>query len=353
MDYVKIKCHGGKRSPGLDSNQRSLSYQDFNHNFWNAYKNYLEKSYRHETMKAKFSYARQYYKVLADQNASPLLRLQPTKRIHVMKAMSTLSKFLGCYNIWQDIRNRHNLKWTNTYEQDSFTSLNLNLNLNTILEWLKTTLQKIPTQYGNILMFDALTGLRPNESTQSLRLLKSDPTNYFNPNNQTLEHFKHPKIFFRKTKKAYITIVNDRILDIANQCGDYSYVAIRLYLKRRNIDMHMAYCHKIFATYLHNDGIESEIIDILQGRTPKSIFAKHYFKPDYLDYKEKVLDGLNELYKTKVSNKQFEYRTGVRLAAFVRLTFKASYLFRFFQCGFAHIFQSLILVLVFLLHYLC
>jgi hypothetical protein len=145
-------------------------------------------------MKAKFSYARQYYKVLADQNASILLRLQPTKRVHVMKAMSTLSKFLGCYNIWQDIRNRHNLKWTNINEQNSFTSLRLSLrlSLNNMLEWLKSTLQKIPTQYGNILMFDALTGLRPNESTQSLRLLKSDPTNYFNPNNQTLEHFEHP-----------------------------------------------------------------------------------------------------------------------------------------------------------------
>jgi hypothetical protein len=153
VDYAKIECHGGKRSLGLDSNQRSLSYQDFNHNFWNAYKNYLESGYRHETMKAKFSYARQYYKVLADQNASHLLRLQPTKRIHVMKAISTLSKFLGCYNIWQDIRNRHNLKWTNINEQNSFNSLNLNLNLNTMLEWLKSTLQKIPTQYGNILIY--------------------------------------------------------------------------------------------------------------------------------------------------------------------------------------------------------
>ena len=44
--------------------------------------------------------------------------------------------------------------------------------------------------------------------------------------------------------------------------------------------VHMNYCRKIFATYLGNNGIEQEIIDLLQGRIPKSVFAKHYYRPD-------------------------------------------------------------------------
>jgi intergrase/recombinase len=45
--------------------------------------------------------------------------------------------------------------------------------------------------------------------------------------------------------------------------------------------MNMAFCRKIFATHLRNNRIEPEIIDLLQGRIPKSVFARHYFRPDF------------------------------------------------------------------------
>jgi len=44
--------------------------------------------------------------------------------------------------------------------------------------------------------------------------------------------------------------------------------------------MNMNYCRKIFATYLRNRGIESEIIDLLQGRIPQSVFLRHYYRPN-------------------------------------------------------------------------
>ena len=62
--------------------------------------------------------------------------------------------------------------------------------------------------------------------------------------------------------------------------------------------MNMAYCRKIFATYLRINGIEQEIIDLLQGRTPKSVFAKHYFRPDF-DY-QKIKHVINSLYNSIV-----------------------------------------------------
>lgn len=33
-----------------------------------------------------------------------------------------------------------------------------------------------------------------------------------------------------------------------------------------------------FATYLRQHGILAEYIDLLQGRIPKSVFARHYLK---------------------------------------------------------------------------
>ncbi|AIF82998.1 hypothetical protein NTE_00922 [Candidatus Nitrososphaera evergladensis SR1] len=50
----------------------------------------------------------------------------------------------------------------------------------------------------------------------------------------------------------------------------------------------MGYCRKIFSTYLRMNGIESELIDLLQGRIPKTVFARHYFRPDFDKNTERV-----------------------------------------------------------------
>ena len=59
--------------------------------------------------------------------------------------------------------------------------------------------------------------------------------------------------------------------------------------------MHMNYCRKIFATYLRSKGIEQEVIDLLQGRIPKNIFVRHYYKPDVRSF-NRIREILNELY---------------------------------------------------------
>ncbi len=59
----------------------------------------------------------------------------------------------------------------------------------------------------------------------------------------------------------------------------------------------MSYCRKIFATFLRNEGVESELIDLLQGRIPNSIFVRHYYRPDMSKFDEiqEKLDKLHEL----------------------------------------------------------
>jgi intergrase/recombinase len=141
---------------------------------------------------------------------------------------------------------------------------------------------KLPTTYGNFFIYNALTGLRPQEACESIRILKNDFDNYIKKTEDfmVLEHFKYPQ-FIRRTKKALISIVNKQILELSKGCGDYSYNAIRLYIKKRGLPMHMAYCRRIFATHLRNQGVEPEIIDLLQGRIPKSVFVRHYFTPNF------------------------------------------------------------------------
>ena len=68
--------------------------------------------------------------------------------------------------------------------------------------------------------------------------------------------------------------------------------------RHRNLSMQMKYCRKIYASYLRQAGIESEIVDLLQGAMPRAlVFARHYFRPN-AEYKDRVLlDAVNKLQK--------------------------------------------------------
>jgi hypothetical protein len=92
-----------------------------------------------------------------------------------------------------------------------------------------------------------------------------------------------------------LSVANELILKIANDSGNHSYNALRCYLRRKKIQMNMKNCRKIFATFMRNNGIEQEIIDLLQGRISKAVFVRHYYRPD-LERFDKVRGLLDKLY---------------------------------------------------------
>ena len=61
---------------------------------------------------------------------------------------------------------------------------------------------------AQIVKFACLTGLRPAEAVESVRLINDKEAfpKYYNPKPQALEHFRFPDIFLRQTKKAYISL---------------------------------------------------------------------------------------------------------------------------------------------------
>jgi hypothetical protein len=87
---------------------------------------------------------------------------------------------------------------------------------------------------GKIIKFVCLTGLRPGEAVESARLINDRDAfpKYYKPEKMTLEHFRFPDVFFRQTKKAYISFASPEILEVAKlQRGislSTSYNAIRL-----------------------------------------------------------------------------------------------------------------------------
>jgi intergrase/recombinase len=281
-----------KRSTRLSYQGTREAVYSFDNEFWNNVEEYFKKSYRKSSIRCRLLYAKKYFLVLKEENAQSLLVLSNNKRLQIMKSLSILSKFLGCYDKWKNIKDGYQLKLSNENSVDTFKQvINEDNSFNNLLEWLKNASSKISSTYGNILFYCTLTGLRQEEACQSIKLVKENINNYIDKDKMILKHFEFPDIFMRRTKHAYIPIANDLIIKVAHDAGSHSYNALRCHLKRKKIQMNMNYCRKIFATFMRNKGVQAEIIDLLQGRIPKSVYVRHYYLLTK-DYNQDVISPL-------------------------------------------------------------
>jgi len=226
-----------------------------------------------------------------------------------MRALSTLSKYTGRYDEWMKIVKKYQLKWKN----QNYNSLNTFKNifgiecgseqtLTQMINWIKSGVSELSKEVGHILLFNTLTGLRPEEAQNSIHLIKTNGNEYVNKDKGLLLHYLNPNTFFRTTKKCYITVINENIIGLIKSINlrDSYYYTVRSAFDKAGMKMNMYYCRKVFAIYLRNKGIEPEIIDLLQGRISSSVFVNHYYRPDINEIITKrirpVLDELrNEL----------------------------------------------------------
>jgi intergrase/recombinase len=249
---------------------------------WENYKKYLLSRVSKTTTSNLFRYAKQYYYILQSRNASDLQLLTQEKRIHVMKALSSLSKFIGMHDEWKKLVEKFDLKWTNTdYTNNTFFKIfnSESEDMNKMMDWLRKATTLLPDKYSNILKFATLTGLRPSECWHSIRLIQKDKDRYIIKDK--LLHYQYPETFLRRTKKVFISVITNQIISIAQDADiNKPYPQLCKFFRANNLSMNMYYCRKIFATFLRNKGIEYEIIDLLQGRIPKSMFLRHYYRPD-------------------------------------------------------------------------
>ncbi len=146
--------------------------------------------------------------------------------------------------------------------------------------------------------FALLTRLRPSEACESIRLLNNGESSpkYYSPDQQTLEHFKFPEIFLRATKKAYLSYLSTHNYHPFTKMGPKTptWNAIRLTCRRKNINMEMRLCRKIFASHLRQSGIQPEVVNLLQGRVDSDILTRHYLVPPN-SLEDQILDALKRL----------------------------------------------------------
>lgn len=104
-------------------------------------------------------------------------------------------------------------------------------------------------------MFNTLTGLRPDEAQKSIWLIKTKENEYADIDRGILKHYQFPVVFLRQTKNAYVSVINEQILEIATNTPNREtyYNSLRKRISINNsFDMNMYYCRKVFGTFLRN-----------------------------------------------------------------------------------------------------
>jgi hypothetical protein len=96
-------------------------------------------------------YAKRYGDLLANNgrlSCNLLLSAPPNKRIHIMKALSSVTRFTGRSEHWRQMRQKHGLQWsTGTEKIDAFTRFfDDSQSLDNMIEWLREALQVLPNQ---------------------------------------------------------------------------------------------------------------------------------------------------------------------------------------------------------------
>lgn len=101
-----------------------------------------------------------------------------------MKALAYLSKYLGKYDLWLEIVRKYQLKWAESNKSTKvfksiFDSDSNGESIDKMINWIKDVSKKLSSEYKNILLFNTLTGLRPNEAQRAIYLIKTKVLNIF------------------------------------------------------------------------------------------------------------------------------------------------------------------------------
>lgn len=245
-------------------------------------------------------YSKEYVNVFAHpETASTILLLNKSKRRLVMSALANLAKYLGVYEYWKGIVRNAGLQWEKRSGLETIVSI-LNTDIEDVKKWLLDVVSILPKDCSTVVVFEALTGLRPSEACNSCRLITElsevhELHNYLDEDLMMLQHFKFPKLFLRKSKNAYISFVTEELVDLV-LCYKplVNHDTLKSRLRKRGFKIHLRDLRKLHATMLR-EYVNREIIDLLHGRVGESIFLRFYYKPLLTQIRTKTIKGIQAL----------------------------------------------------------
>jgi intergrase/recombinase len=262
---------------------------------------YLMKQYRFRTAKQRFSYAQKFYRCLINRDFNELTVLSDDKRVHVLKSLSALAKFLGMYEDFRVLVKNYGLKWSGRNSDDLIIErLTKVSNPNEVFEWVKKVKQAIP-ELRDFMDFIGISGLRFIEAINSYNLIidlakEGRLSEYYNGEREVLEHFRFKELFIRNSKRAFISFIPKTLIETIVRNKPLNMDSVQTKVKRK-LSLRFSDVREAHGTFLTKYLRESEI-DFLHGRVSASVFMRNYFNPALItDLKERVFKGIDDLKK--------------------------------------------------------
>ena len=245
------------------------------------------------------------------ENPTKLQSLKSSVKPNALKSMVCLSKYMGCYEDYKAKLKSYGIKWTSEDTAfNGFLSI-FSKQHDTLGPWIKQIQPILNDNERQYLRLLAITGLRKTEGINSFNLIielnsKGKLCEYYNAELSVLEHFKYGKLFLRGTKNCYISFVPKALIDEICNSQPVSYYAMHSRLDRKHIKLRLKELRSYHNSYLRKNGIISELVDVLAGRVPKSVFARHYLGQDMRAFGILVI-GLEESLEKTLVNLGVEY----------------------------------------------
>ena len=269
---------------------------------WQKFRDWLDqKAYKRDVASSMFSYAKQFSSCLTGRDLSKVAGLRDSFRPNVMKALSALAKFLGCYEDYKQLIRQYGLKWGGRSADDLIIDrLNKIKNPDEVFEWIRQAKAARP-DLTDFLDLMAVSGLRLVEAVSSYNLIvrlsrENKLQEYYHVEHQTLEHFKFKEIFIRKSKKAFISFVPG---ELVKRIGENDLLtspdAVQKLLQKRGLKLRFADIREAHASFSTKFLKDTEI-DFLHGRVTTNVFMRNYFNPALItDLQARALQGIQEI----------------------------------------------------------
>ncbi|MEM3618597.1 MAG: hypothetical protein QXK47_05950 [Candidatus Bathyarchaeia archaeon] len=246
-------------------------------------------------------YVRKFGGLLFNGGLSWLHTLPKNARRHALAALSNYAKFLGCYARFKEMLANSGLRWSNGNGAE-FVFEKLYLGSETVQEadaWLEQLREKAEPNVYFMVAYTALTGMRPVEALNSLRLISERGLDgYLNREKLVLEHFRFPETFFRGNKKAFISVVTESLVTRLESWFGKNVPTIeklqKLLERKYHVPSRLYLLRKAWATIMRSV-VESEIVDLCQGRVAASIFVRSYYRPELDSAFQKIRQKVHEL----------------------------------------------------------
>jgi len=298
------------RSPGFEpgssawesdpSDNKSL-YTNGGSVDWEDFEQWLLKDHKPHTTVSMVSYAKQYQDCLEKMDLPKLRDLRDSFRPNVLKALSALAKFTGCYDQYRKAMRGFGLKWGGRNADDIVIDrLTKVKDPGEVYAWIREV-KRVRPELTNFMDLMATTGLRLGEAYESYNLIidlagKRKLGDYYKKDQGILEHYKFKDIFIRKSKKAFVSFVPEELIArIQEDRPLKSKFGIQKRVSSQKLKLRFGDIREAHASFM-TKYLQQPEIDFIHGRVSSNVFMRNYFNPALIvDLKARALKGIQEI----------------------------------------------------------